>query len=205
MASIIMDNDVNQPRELITLKTLLQNMSGTEFEEIPEQDSKDKATWCFAFCGADFKPRPMLSLNHFVPVWHEQQVLPEVFEAAQVRARDCIAARLSGLEKKIARAQEQSDRMPALEKQQVMDSLESDRVLLKAEEEFLELLSSKNMVPKLVPADGNCGAWTLLTLEQGLTEARDFTKEDVMQLRMETWRETSGIIGQAGRSWAPTH
>ena len=194
VASFIIDNEAGPAVEPVSMQTTMAAMSGLEFDNIIEKGCSASETCCFALCAADFKPRPMLSLNHFVPLWSAQQVPKDVFQAAEVQARDSCAARLSDLDVKIADAQKQSEGRFEEENQQVMASLLAEKASLKAEEEFLKFLSSKDMVPKLVPADGNCGPWTVLYLQHGLGAAIDPTKEDMLQVRRATWlewRETS--------------
>ena len=67
------------------------------------------------------------------------------------------------------------------------ESIREQVHLLERQLEYIEIMHRLSFHPGMVPADGNCALWTLLSLDGGaFAKAQWANKQHVMQLRLES-------------------
>lgn len=121
-------------------------------------DTSNPNVWFLLYCRADFKVDNILSMNHFLPLWHCDQLGKEDWEyAVQTSLHD-----LS--EKNYALATHmQAENI----EDEVFESLLEQSVLIESTKAMLDKLNEMKFVAQMVPADGNCGPFSLAALERG--------------------------------------
>lgn len=155
------DNDPEWSGRLLTLWQVLEAMfpdaDVATSEEPPSLSSSD--TWCIACVMANYERGSFQQLNHFEPLYPLQQVGQELWD----RLAPVCASKLANKIKKCG------DALPAEDESEDEFSASAREYLeqLKRQQVFTQLMHQMSFHPAPVPADGNCGLWTLLALEGG--------------------------------------
>ena len=188
-------NDAAEPLRLRSLASYLSNSVNLPVEDMDVNPSyNDKNTWFFVSCRADFEGGPVHSANHFVPAWHRDQIGGDMFALTMASVMKEITDRKALIAEELVRLmaecnddEEDEDSENESGNDAYTDSLLDDDKILSNQLEFVRLVAAKGLVPEFVPADGNCGLWSMLSLERGSPQAVDAGKklqmDDVGKLR----------------------
>lgn len=161
-----------------------------DVEEHPGSDDLSNV-WFVIACGADYVQRPLLELNHWVSAWHKDQIKGNFEELCQ-KTRQKFAERRSACKKAIdaftesqAEVEDGDDQKPDMLSNYLSLSEEIDR----KEQAFEAFLECGLFAPD-VPADGDCGVWTLHSLRTNAYESLANRKapgsiSDVRKIRKE--------------------
>ena len=154
-----------------------------------------KNTWFVVSCRADLEPAPVQYANHFVPAWHKLQLGEEGYKDCYQYALQPLTHYANEVEERLLKLMETGD-SESSEAEEVNDGLVENLLdiqkNLNMQINFLKQCSKYDLVPDLVPADGNCGLWSCLSLlSDVLPHARpiDYERqpEQVQELREDSW------------------
>ena len=163
------------------LRDTLESLTNCDYHDVPAADPSSKDTWIFVGCTADFSSTDLMAMNHFVPAWHRKQ-LPDEFDSKCNTLANLCQEAISGKEKEAAELADKETDDEEEGEVQLLSVLDEIR-LLEKHLAAADLLGQHDLLPKFVPADGNCGLWSLLELQRGLAEGPAFTLEEIAKLR----------------------
>eukprot|EP00435_Cladocopium_sp_Y103_P033781 s1913_g8.t1 len=143
-----------------SLQAILQDMVA-EHVDIgePEPLASSKDTWIMACCRADFQKSSFLHLNHWVPVFSKSQIGDLLWDEVAGNAGRKITKAISRAHKRLQDQSSSNEEWSA--------SLQEHCKLLTNKLDFLKMMHSMDFHPVEVPADGNCCAWSILSLMDG--------------------------------------
>lgn len=125
--------------------------------EVPELDSSN--SWIVIGTSHTFQPVKYQSISHWMPGWHRKQLGEERWELLKASLRKQIVEQMSANNATLLQAVEQDE--------DLLDSLLDQQKELESMEAFVEQVLAQDIFPQNVVGDGNCGALSLLALQDG--------------------------------------
>ena len=183
---VFQDKDGHRMR---SIHCVLEQIAGIHNEdELPGFD--DPATVFYVACRADWKIAEFLTLNHFIPAWRKKQLKPADWELAKCTLLSKHREQEHRLAKFIVESTENWKRDPSDVRQAQLDSLLEEQTYFDAEIKAVEALLDLDLLPQLVPADGNCGVWSTMVLLRGFPGVMDEKKDfkEMLSLRHDLQR-----------------
>ena len=196
-AGVVAFFDEPGPPRLQCLQDILHRLCDLDPVEMPDLKSPD--TWCFVACRLDFKRGGFLTLNHFIPCWHFEQLGKENWEVVRLTTLSLYQDREHQLQEMIVEAygrmKDSNEEALEVVEAQVFSMLDEQRQMLIEKQAIEEMLES-GLVPRLVPGDGNCALWSTLCLQAGPAEMVDFVKglPEVLELRQQLKAQWLSVV-----------
>ena len=180
--------DQSEPKRMRTVKNIFS-------EWVPYHDfdwgAEEELQWHMIACRADLEPvLQIYEANHWVPAFTPEGLGPAAWEVLRLQSVNDVSSEMLEAGKLVSSLAQQSkpgsgdEALSELEAQH--ESAVRTLVLLERKLEFLNGCHDMRLHPILVPADGDCGIWSALTLIDGRPEPR-ITRQDVGTLRADTW------------------
>ena len=163
---IFLDDSSTPDTEFRTLASCLEEVvPDTILAETPPAMEQ---CWYIVSCRADFERTHVANLNHFMPCWSQVQLGP-AWDCARLQWESDLLERKSTLQAEMVNLfkEAETSEEASVQLETVIEATKS----LEAEETEIMNLLAMGYVPCAVPADGNCGAWSLLCLDEGFTKA----------------------------------
>ena len=173
------------PPRLQCLTALLQRMCGQPECAMPDFGCSD--TWFYVACRLDWKRAGLMTLNHFIPAWHRDQ-LDHDWEVARLTLVSRHRNREATLSASIVKALDVLQNAEEDEQEEAeanLFSLMDEKTQLRNEVEAVNQMFQVGLIPKIVPGDGNCGLWSTIALRQGFQATLNTVQGhgEVMELR----------------------
>lgn len=136
------------------------------------------STWVLGSVTASYQRASFLRLNHFVPLFRRGEEGEELWNKISSESRNRLSKKIQQFAATVAEDDEIADEF-SLSMRDHLHKLES-------QQEFMRLMHQLGFHPAVVPADGNCALWSVLTLQGGLVaKAQLQTMQDVSDLRQD--------------------
>ena len=128
--------------------------------------------WYLVCCRADFKRDQHYACNHWLPAFHKDQ-LGEDWSVRKLQAAADLQDRILEQTKVVTKVTtEQEDSDEEADDQAFASALEY-LSLLESQQAWFQQLAESDLVAEEVPADGDCGLWSVLALQAGEVGSRN--------------------------------
>lgn len=190
MVCVMRDNDDLCARPVAQIISEVKNVTVADLSADP--DFGDKDTWFLLATRADFKKGEFLTLNHFQPGWHKKQLSAEDWDECQVSTVKDLMLREGKNARDMEALLKKAKKMDPIDFAAWQNSLEEEKEQLQDESQAVKDFLSLDIHMENVPADGNCGLWTMLSWENGFPAAvledpdEHVSRNRIAQLRKET-------------------
>ena len=182
---LIYDDESEDAPKLRPLNEMLQQLSNPTDLHGPmpgsrDPDIEDARTWVLALTRADYARGPWLSLNHFVPLYHQSNFQGQFDEHASklmTKTNHLVSVSQVGLEQ-----------LNEWEDDVFRESMQDQLERAENKQRFFKTCIDLGLLPKEVKCDGDCLLWSLSACASGCFLTTLTTSKDKIQsLRAETW------------------
>ena len=140
----------------------------------------ESGSWNVAVLLADYTRGSYQQLNHFVPLFQKDTMGEQLWSKLTQESSIKHAKRIQKCQAMLPGEDESDDEFAA--------SAREHLELLLRQQDFNQITESIDLFASAVPGDGNCGLWTILSLEGGpVAKCQGVDLKHVQQMREDTW------------------
>jgi hypothetical protein len=153
-------------------------------EHSPPEDimhvDHESGTWNVAVLLADYTRGSYQQLNHFVPLFQKDTMGEQLWSKLTQESSIKHAKRIQKCQAMLPGEDESDDEFAA--------SAREHLELLLRQQDFNQITQGIDLFASAVPGAGNCGLWTMLSLEGGpIAKCQGVDQKAVQQMREDTW------------------
>lgn len=176
----------NEPQlQLTDIHSMLRTACDAYPQEEWKIDFSSHHTWFIIHCHASLEAVPEQSLNHFIPAWHRSQFNYADWAVALASARKHVADFQADIKfKMLEMLGDDRDRTATPQEMEKFEGLIAQEKYGNNMAKALTRFEEIGLVPEFVPADGNCGLWSVWALER--MHDPDVTHEDYTHAKANT-------------------
>ena len=147
--------------------------------EDPDKEARHPVPWYLACLMADYRRGSFQQLNHFMPLFSKTHMADGTWTTLAQTCSRKIAKQLEKCAKNLPDSDESEDEFSASAKEHLL--------LLQRQKDFFDLMQKIDLLPAVVPGDGNCALWSILASMGGpIQKAQMSTAADIKALREDT-------------------